>query len=93
MRRLRSGRITSVRESWTLQEVVTEQAAAGSRHRTFACPRCGAAILTVRMPNGGRVHYEGGKGLTRIKHPCLNRGEGMSKRREDRMADLFDRPE
>jgi hypothetical protein len=86
---LQSGRTTYVCENWILKEASTERPG-GAFSRTHACPRCGAAILTVRMPNGGRVHFEGGRGLNQIKHPCLNLGEGLSKRREIGMADLFD---
>lgn len=42
------------------------------------------------MPNGGMVHFEGAPGLSRIKHPCLHRGEGMSKSRDDSTLDLFE---
>ena len=41
------------------------------------------------MPKGGWVHFEGGKGLTRIKHPCLHLGEGLGKRRDEDTPDLF----
>jgi len=41
------------------------------------------------MPNGGWAHFEGAKGLTRVKHPCLNIGEGLSKKRDNQTPDLF----
>lgn len=42
------------------------------------------------MPRGGWAHFEGGKGLTRIKHPCLHLGEGLSGRRDEKTPDLFE---
>jgi len=38
---------------------------------------------------GGWAHFEGGEGLTRIKHPCLHLGEGLSRRRGEDTPDLF----
>jgi len=43
------------------------------------------------MKKGGWAHFEGAKGLRNIKHPCLHRGEGLSRRREKDMDDLFDK--
>ena len=42
------------------------------------------------MPRGGWVHCEGCKGLTRIKHPCLHLGEGLSRQRDEDTPDLFE---
>ena len=55
-----------------------------------ACPVCRALIVSVGMPKGGWVHFEGGEGLTRIKHPCLHLGEGLSRRRDGTTPDLFE---
>ncbi|SHF00835.1 hypothetical protein SAMN05444279_1145 [Ruegeria intermedia] len=84
-RRLPGGRETHVRETWVPRHPEAD------RKKSFRsrCPRCGAAIVSVPMPNGGRVHFEGGKGLGRIKHPCLHVGEGLSRRRADDTDDLF----
>lgn len=41
------------------------------------------------MPNGGWAHFEGAKGLARIKHPCLHRGEHLNRFRDDKTLDLF----
>lgn len=41
------------------------------------------------MPNGGWAHFETGKGLSRIKHPCLHLGEGLSRTRDNNTPDLF----
>ena len=45
---------------------------------------------SVQMPNGGWAHFEQAKGLRRVKHPCLHRGEGLSRSRDDKTLDLFD---
>jgi hypothetical protein len=42
------------------------------------------------MPNKGWVHFEGGEGLGKIKHPCLRRGEGIKKGNDEITGDLFD---
>lgn len=42
------------------------------------------------MPNGGFVHFEAARGLSRIKHPCFTIGDGLSNKRPDGMDDLFD---
>lgn len=54
------------------------------------CPRCGAEIASIRMPNGGLVNFEMATGLSRVKHPCLHVGEGLSRRRDDQTMDLFE---
>jgi hypothetical protein len=85
-RRLRTGRTISVCGSWVLQcERVSRSGSSFKR----ACPLCGALIVSVGMPKGGWVHFEGGEGLTRIKHPCLHLGEGLSRRRDATTPDLF----
>lgn len=88
-RRLLTGRTISVRGGWVLR---------GSQRRSKgacfkrACPICGASILSIGMPRGGWVHFEGGKGLTQIKHPCLHLGEGLSGRRDENTPDIFGLP-
>ena len=85
-RRLTSGQSVSVCQSWVFCK--TEQSKkTGSYHHS--CPECGANILSVRMPNGGMAHFEGGKGLGRIKHPCLYLGQGLSRVRDEHTPDLF----
>jgi len=42
------------------------------------------------MPNGGWGHFEGGKGLGRVKHPCMDRGSGLSKKRDEQTMDMFE---
>lgn len=54
-----------------------------------SCPYCGTAIISVNMRNGGWAHFEGAIGLTRIKHPCLHRGEHLGKSRDETTPDLF----
>jgi hypothetical protein len=44
------------------------------------------------MKRGGWAHFEGAKGLGRVKHPCFYRGEGLSRLRDDNTPDLFDEP-
>jgi hypothetical protein len=53
------------------------------------CPCCGSPTITVRMPNGGWMHFEGAEGLERVKHPCMHLGEGLSKKRDERTLDMF----
>jgi hypothetical protein len=85
-RRSPSGKTVHVRSSWALLETRGEKEKESYRHR---CPVCDALILTVRMPNRGWVHYFAKKGLTRVKHPCLHLGEGMSRSRDTVTQDLF----
>lgn len=86
-RRLRNGGTTYVQESWERRHLSSERR--GERYRQ-KCSRCGAHIISVHMPNGGWAHFEGAKGLTRIKHPCLHLGEGLGRDRDDKTLDLFD---
>ena len=81
------GRVIFVRETWVLTREGQAKAKRAYRH---PCPECGAGIVSVRMKAGGWAHFEGGKGLGRVKHPCLHRGEGISKRRDRETPDLFD---
>lgn len=86
-RQLKSGRIIPIRENWASYELKKE----GKNGRYYRpCPKCGAKIMSVHMPNGGWAHFEGGKGLTRIKHPCLHRGLGLPNGRDDLTLDLFE---
>lgn len=41
------------------------------------------------MPNKGWGHFEGGEGLSRVKHPCFGVGDGLSKVRDNETLDLF----
>lgn len=54
------------------------------------CPHCGTEIISVGMPNGGWGHFEGARGLERIKHACFNRGRYLSRKRDKDTADLFE---
>jgi hypothetical protein len=85
-RRLKSGVMTHVSECWPeLRGRKPKQ----KRSYRSPCERCGAQIVHVHMPNGGWGHFEGAKGLTRIKHPCFSVGEGISEVRDERTLDLF----
>lgn len=42
------------------------------------------------MPNRGWAHFEGAQGLTRVKHPCLHLGEGLSKKKDEETLELFE---
>ncbi|GKY87393.1 hypothetical protein STA1M1_12620 [Sinisalibacter aestuarii] len=75
-----------VRETWVFLQTPGHSKDAYRRR----CPVCGAPVINVRMPNGGWAHFEGAKGLSRIKHPCLHIGEGLSRRRDDNTPDLFE---
>ena len=85
-RRLSEGRTTEVRASWVLQHSPHEKKGRSFRHQ---CPICLAEVITVRMPNGGSAHFEGRKGLSMIKHPCLHLGERLSRKRDIDTPDLF----
>jgi hypothetical protein len=85
-RRLSTGRTVFVRGGWAL--LGDRGSGKGASFRR-TCPICGALIVSVDMPKGGWVHFEGGEGLTRIKHPCLHLGEGLSRRRGEGTPDLF----
>ena len=86
-RGLKSGEVIFVRESLAAYELKNKGAVGPYYH---PCPLCGAKILSVHMPNGGWAHFEGGRGLTRIKHPCLHRGLGLSNGRDNLTLDLFE---
>ncbi len=85
-RRLSTGRTVFVRGGWAL---LGDRGIGKGAFLRRTCPICGALIVSVGMPKGGWVHFEGGKGLTRIKHPCLHLGEGLSRRRDEDTPDLF----
>ncbi len=85
IRRLRPGFTTRVRENW-----VRYGAERNDQNSKGHCPKCGASIIGKRMPNGGHVYFEGAKGLERVKHACMHRGEGLGKRRDDLTLDLFE---
>ena len=85
-RRLRSGRLTYVRDSWVLRRLSEK------RHQRYRhpCPHCGAEIISIHMPNRGWAHFEGKRGLTRVKHACMHPGEGLSRARDSETLDLFE---
>lgn len=87
-RRLKSGGTTLVRETWELRAQKSTRRTKAYRH---PCPKCGAIVVSVRMKRGGWAHFEGAKGLGRIKHPCFHQGEGLSRRRCNETLDLFDK--
>jgi hypothetical protein len=86
-RHLKSGRVIQVCENWAVYGLSEEGKNSCYRCR---CPVCGAKIISVNMPNGGTVHFEAATGLTRVKHPCLHRGEGLSRARDALTPDLFE---
>lgn len=55
------------------------------------CRDCGAEIVRIKMPNKGAVQYDGAEGLHRVKHRCSTIGDGLSKRRDDKTPDFFER--
>ena len=85
--RLKSGGTTFVRETWEMRPDRSEQRGRAYRH---VCPHCGAAVISVHMKRGGWAHFEGAKGLGRVKHPCLHLGEDLSRRRDAETPDLFE---
>ena len=86
-RRSKSGGTTFVRETWELRPERSKRRAQTYRH---PCPDCGAVVISVHMKRGGWAHFEGAKGLGRVKHPCFHRGEGLGRRRDNETPDLFD---
>lgn len=86
VRHYRSGKIGYVCACVVTHDVGLNEP--GKRWST-SCPHCGARIVTVKMPNGGWVRYEAERGMSRIKHACFNRGEGISKSRDGETIDLF----
>jgi hypothetical protein len=86
-RRLSTGRIVPVRGGWVNHSDRAQEKGASLKR---ACPSCGASIISVHMPRGGWAHFEGRKGLTDLKHPCLHLGEGVSRRRDESTPDLFE---
>ncbi len=87
LRRLPSGKCVQVQPSWIPVEPKDNTTRSASFHS--ACPVCDAPILSLRMPNGGWVHFERGIGLSRLKHPCFYLGEDIAESRDARTGDLF----
>lgn len=85
-RRLANSRLALVRESWGLVSLGQSEQGTSYRH---PCPYCASPIISVRMPNGGWVHFEGKDGLERVKHPCMHLGERLCKKRDEQTLDLF----
>ncbi len=87
VRRMASGESVQVAPSWVPVESRGEDPKGSSFHS--ACPVCDAPILSLRMPNGGWVHFERGIGLSRLKHPCFYFGEDLANSRDEATGDLF----
>lgn len=85
-RRTRTGKLVFVRANWALRQ--SPLPAVTSKIRR--CPHCGAQIIVARMPNGGLAHFEGRPGLRGIKHPCMHRGDRLSRARDNVTPDLFE---
>lgn len=90
IRHLPNGGTTYVRECCVFQPPKTDEQ---RKRYTHGCPHCGAQIISRSMPNGGWAHFEGGKGLSKIKHPCLHRDMGGKINKDDRTLDLFEQNE
>lgn len=88
-RRGKNGKVIHVSASMVFTNASSDGKGKASAYR-HACPECGAQILSVGMKNGGWAHFEGGKGLGRIKHPCFDRGKGLSNRRDEDTPDFFE---
>ena len=87
-RRLQSGDVVHVAASWILREL-GDRTQYKSRHE-HNCPACGAKVRSVKMPNGGWVHYEVAGGLHSVKHPCFYLGDGIARQKDSETLDLFD---
>jgi hypothetical protein len=85
-RRLKWGRLTRIPATLVFCETAGDVKAGCYPHQ---CQKCGAEIISVRMPNKGWGHFEAARGLTRVKHPCMHMGEGLSRARDDMTPDLF----
>ncbi len=87
-RRLKSGDTVRVAASWILRE------SASKSHRvnqfTHLCPKCGAKVRSVRMPNGGWAHFEAAGGLESLKHPCFDIGADIALSKDPNTPDLFE---
>lgn len=88
-RRLSSGETTFVAGAWIMRELSTRSN--HSKRHLHDCPVCGALVRSVKMPNGGWVHFEGAGGLQSMEHPCFYIGEGMLHRKDPNTLDMFDR--
>lgn len=86
-RRSPSGRMIIVSAHWAIYERDSKKEKRSYQHD---CPECGAAIISVSMPNRGWAHFEAKKGITRVKHPCLHRGENIQKGNIKDIEDLFE---
>lgn len=86
-RRLKSGVMSHVSECWP--ELRGRKPKQKQQTKLSRCQICGAQILKVPMPNNGWGHFEGGAGLSRVKHPCYDVGDGLSQKRDDETLDLF----
>ena len=86
-RMLANGKVTFVRATEYMTPVEDGRSSKAYRH---GCPHCGAPMISVHMPNGGWVHFEGRKGLTRTKHSCMHVGEKLGRRRATATPDLFE---
>lgn len=87
-RRLKTGETIRVAGAWMMRELKTRSH--GVNHFTHRCPVCDASVRTVRMPNGGWVHYEARGGLQSLKHPCFYLGEDMTHSKDPHTPDLFE---
>lgn len=87
-RRLLHGKVVEVKECWVPQYKNQESKKRCYRH---PCPSCGAEIISVHMPNGGWAHFESGRGLSRIKHPCMHIGDKMGSGTDKLTIDLFEK--
>lgn len=85
-RHLKDGTVVNVRECWVLRDHNPTDESRSYRH---PCPQCGAAIISVHMPNGGWAYFESERGLRRVKHPCMHVGEAIGGGRDARTPDLF----
>lgn len=84
----KSGRPVMVREHWVLGKPCVTERKSSSRH---PCPKCGTQIISVRMPNGGWVHFERRFSLAKLKRPCMHIGETIGSCNCGLILDLSDR--
>lgn len=60
-------------------------------HTDVPVPAVAGKIISVDMSNDGWAHFEGGKELGRIKHPCIHITEKTGSDTDKLTLDLFEK--
>ena len=86
-RRSPLGKIVYVGETWALY---TGKSVTSRTRIKGRCPKCNAQIVSRQMPNSGWGHFESGRGLSNVKHPCFDKAKVQSRKDDDRTLELLD---